>query len=152
MEKKGNMEEKAANAEKSKGAKMEKKGKAIEEAGDKNNRSVQDTAGRKMKKKGHAVEKEGRRVATPRSRWRSPVTRRRKWASRPIRTPPRPTPTRRTRLAPCAPLHRHPRKSKASARDYLPQQSTVRGLQFPGRCCRQPGIRACARGNCFCVN
>src|SRR6187402_3389833 len=36
MEKKGNAEEKAANADKAKGAKMEKKGKAMQEAGDKN--------------------------------------------------------------------------------------------------------------------
>jgi|GEM_PF-2415428 len=59
MEKKGNMAERAANAEKPKGAKMEKKDKAIEEAGDNNSSSVQDAAGRKMKKKGEAIEKEG---------------------------------------------------------------------------------------------
>jgi hypothetical protein len=49
----------SADAEKAKGARMEKKGKALQEAGDKSGNKDEEAEGKTMKKKGHAIEKEG---------------------------------------------------------------------------------------------
>jgi len=57
MEKKGNAEEKAANAEKAHAEKTIKKGKQVEEAGDKADNKAQEKSGERMQEKGKAQKK-----------------------------------------------------------------------------------------------